>query len=182
MSKILAIDIETTGLNKAKYHIVEIGIAELDLKTGEREIIYDKRVWEKGVTIAEICASWFYENSDFIPEDMCRARSLNVDEIQEIINAHPNGAAAFNCTFDFGWLESRGLSFPRKLPDPMRIARDIVGALDKNGRIKNPNVEEAHEYFFPGSGYIEKHRAADDALHEVEIIFKLFKLGKYGSI
>lgn len=63
----------------------------------------------------------------------------------------------------------------------MKICRPIVKAQDKNGRIKNPNVEEAWAYFFPDQEYKEKHRAADDALHEAAIIYQLYKLGYYGK-
>ena len=64
----------------------------------------------------------------------------------------------------------------------MKICRQIVEAQDKNGRVKNPNVEEAWAYFFPADPYKEKHRAADDAMHEAAIIYELFKLGYYGNV
>lgn len=179
----LVIDIETTHLSKNKGHIVEVGIVRLSLDNGEREIFWDSGVKEDGSRFSDVLSSWWYENSGVDPHDLVWARSFEkaMPEIQKIIDQDPDGVAAFNSAFDFGWLESRGLVFPRKLPDPMKICRPIVEAQDKNGRVKNPNVEEAWAYFFPDQEYKEKHRGADDALHEAAIIYELFKLGYYGK-
>lgn len=180
----LVIDIETTHLSKNKGHIVEVGIIGLQLVNGRREFLWDSVVFEEGERLEEVWASWYYQNSDVTPREILWAKSFERvrPEIQKIIDQDPEGVTAFNNTFDFGWLESRGLVFPCKLPDPMKICRPIVGATDKNGRVKNPSVEEAWAYFFPGMPYKEKHRGADDALHEAAIIYELFKLGHYGII
>ena len=42
MSKILILDIETTGFLQQNGKIVEIGIVELDLENGQREIIFNE--------------------------------------------------------------------------------------------------------------------------------------------
>ncbi len=177
----LVIDIETTHVSKNKGHIVEVGIVRLDLGNGGRAVLYDRLVREQDCSFEELRRSWFYNNSDYDVCDFRGARSLDRGVVQKIIDLNPEGVTAFNSAFDFGWLESRGLVFPRKLADPMKICRPIVEAQDKNGRVKNPNVEEAWVYFFPGDPYKEKHRAADDAMHEAAIIYELFKLGYYGK-
>ena len=179
----LIIDIETTRFSKDKGHIVEVGIIRLDLGNGRRHFLWDSVVFEEKGPLAEVWASWWYQNSDVTRREILWAKSFErvLPEIQKIIDQDPDGVAAFNSAFDFGWLESRGIAFPRKLPDPMKICRPIVGATDKNRRIKNPNVEEAWAYFFPDEEYEEKHRGADDAFHEAAIIYELFKLGYYGK-
>lgn len=40
-------------------------------------------------------------------------------------------------------------------------------------------VEEAHLFFFGDVGYIEKHRGADDAFFEAEIVYELYKRGVF---
>ena len=85
----------------------------------------------------------------------------------------------YNNNFDFSFLESRGIEFPKKLPDPMKLLTDIMKLPNNNGynNYKWPSVEEAYKYLFPESNYIEKHRGADDAKHEAEIIYKLYEMG-----
>ncbi len=46
MHKIAVIDIETTGLDPIYDLILEIGIVELDLLTGEKNILFDSCVRE----------------------------------------------------------------------------------------------------------------------------------------
>ena len=179
----LVIDIETTHVSKNKGHIVEVGIVGLSLGNGRREVVFDSMVFEEEErSFEEVLGCWWYLNTDVRANELLHAKSFErvLPEIQKIIDQDPDGVTAFNSPFDFGWSESRGLIFPRKLDDPMKICRQIVKAQDKNGRIKNPNVEEAWAYFFPEQEYKEKHRAADDAMHEAAIIYELFKLGYYG--
>jgi DNA polymerase-3 subunit epsilon len=51
----------------------------------------------------------------------------------------------------------------------------------KNGKRRKgnkwPSVMEAYKFFFPDNEYIEKHRGADDAFYEADIVFKLYKMG-----
>ena len=44
---------------------------------------------------------------------------------------------------------------------------------------KWPKVEEAWDFLFGDTGYIESHRALDDAKHEAEIVYELYKRGDY---
>ena len=180
MSKILIIDIETTDFLQRNGKIVEIGIVELDLSNGERDIIYDRVCWETGLTEKEVDDSWIVKNSDLTKEAIRTSDNLNKlkPRIQQIINEYPNGATAFNNAFDFGFLESRGFVFPKKLPCPMKLSTDICKLPSPRG-YKWPKVEEAHKHFFGDVGYIEKHRGADDAFHEAEIVYELFKMGVF---
>ena len=64
MSKILILDLETTGFLNQNGKIVEIGIVELDLTDGSRKIIYNQVCHEKGITMEEVSDSWIVQNSD----------------------------------------------------------------------------------------------------------------------
>lgn len=180
----LVIDIETTHFSKDKGHIVEVGIVGLDLGNGGRTVVFDNIVWEPSCSMGELERSWYWGNSDVKLKDIRGAMSWRdaFMQILKLICQDPDGVTAYNSSFDFGWMESRGIVFPCKLADSMKLCRPIVEATDKNGRIKNPNVEEAWAYFFPDEPYKEKHRAADDAMHEAAIIYELFKLGYYEKI
>jgi len=181
MKTILILDIETTGFLNNGGKIVEIGIVELNLEFGEMKIIYDKMCHERPITKKEVEKAWIIENSDMTVEDVQNSQQLKEqqEEIQEIINRYPLGATAFNNEFDFGFLEDRGFTFPKKLDCPMKLSTNICKLPNKNNKpgYKWPKVEEAHEFFFGEVGYVEAHRGADDALHEAEIVLELFKRG-----
>lgn len=182
MSKILILDIETTGFLQQGGKIVEVGIVELDLTNGERIILFDEVCFESGITLSELEKSWIIENSDLTVKMVKYSGSLESKRkrIQQILNDYPIGATAFNNVFDFGFLEDRGFVFPKKLPCPMKLSTDICKIIHPNGYgLKWPKVEEAHKHFFGDVGYIEKHRGADDAYHEAEIVFELYKMGVF---
>lgn len=180
MSKILIIDIETTDFLQRNGKIVEVGIVELDLSNGNRKIIFDSVCWESGLTEEEVNKSWIVKNSDLTKEQIRTSTNLQKlkPTIQGIINDYPLGATAFNNSFDFGFMEDRGFVFPKKLPCPMKLSTDICKLPKQGGYgFKWPKVEEAHKHFFGDVGYIEKHRGADDAYFEAQIVHKLYELG-----
>lgn len=180
--KILIVDIETTGFLNQGGKIVEVGIVELDLENGNRKIIFDEVCFETGITREEVENSWIIKNSDLTVEAIRTSKNLKKlqPQIQEILFSYPAGTTAFNNLFDFGFLESRGFIFPKKLGCPMKISTNICKILHSNGYgYKWPKVEEAHLHFFGDVGYVEKHRGADDAFHEAEIVLKLYELGEF---
>lgn len=180
--KILILDIETTGFLNQGGKIVEVGIVELCLSTGERKIIFDKVCHERPITKEELESSWILQNSDLTLEEIRLSPQLVSikSEIQDIINNYPLGATAFNNDFDFSFLESRGIFFPKKLPCPMKLSTDICKLPSPRGiGYKWPKVEEAHLHFFGDVGYVEKHRGADDAFWEAEIVYELYKIGVF---
>ena len=182
MSKILILDIETTGFLQQGGKIVEIGIVELDLESGDRVVLFDEVCFETGITLPELEKSWIIENSDLTVKMVKYSGSLESKRkrIQQILNDYTIGATAFNNAFDFGFLENRGFVFPKKLPCPMKLSTEICKIVNKNGYgYKWPKVEEAHKHFFGEVGYIEKHRGADDAFYEAEIVFELYKTGVF---
>lgn len=176
MEKILIVDIETTGFLQAGGKIVEIGIVELDLSNGNKQIIFDKVTHEKGITRAEVEKSWIVKNSSLTVEDVRTSKCLDIlkPEIQEILHSYKFGCTAFNNAFDFGFMEHRGFVFPKKLDCPMKLSTNICQIPGMRG-FKWPKVPEAYEFFFGKTGYIESHRGADDAFHEADIVYELFK-------
>lgn len=62
----------------------------------------------------------------------------------------------------------------------MKLSTDICKIPHPNGHgLKWPKVEEAHLHFFGDVGYVEKHRGADDAYYEAEIVYCLYKIGVF---
>lgn len=179
MTTILVIDVETTGFSSTKDKIVEIGIAELDLITGNIEIVFDEFIKEDGLTVNEFTGSWIFNNSNIKLDDIANAKNIehHYMKIQRIISDNRIGITAFNNSFDFRFLEERQFIILRKLGDPMKLSRTICRIQGKNNGYKFPTVEEAYNYFYPGENYIETHRAADDAKHEAKIVHSLYKLG-----
>jgi len=178
--KILVLDIETTDFQARNGKIVEVGIVELCLQTGNRRIIFDEVCHERPITREHVEKAWIIQNSDLTVEAIRHSPQLSAlyPLIQKILYDYPLGATAFNNSFDFGFLESRGFQFPNKLPCPMKLSTDICRLPKKSGGgYKWPTVEEAHRHFFGDVGYIEKHRGADDAYFEAQIVYELYKLG-----
>ena len=164
---IIIVDIETTGFSHSKNHIVEIGIASLNLKTGEIRGIYNTLVREDGLVMEpNKNDAWIFNNSDLRLFDVQEADPLQLEELQEIFDT--SRATAWNKKFDFGFLKDRGLKI-KELPCPMI-------SFTKPGK-KWPSVEEAWKELFPEIPYDEKHRGLDDAVHEAKMVHELYKRG-----
>jgi len=180
---ILILDIETTGFLKAGGSIVEIGIVSLDLDTGEVKPVFNSLLREEILTARhrKYPMGWIFQNSNLTIEAVRKAPKAKhvLEEVQIILDEYPAGCTAFNNAFDFSFLNDRGITFPKKLNDPMKLSQYIVNAEDKNGRIKWPNVNEAFKHFFPEIEYDEEHRGLDDALHEAKIVYALYELGVF---
>lgn len=179
MQKILIIDLETTGFTPKTGKIVEIGIVELDISNGEKKILFDEVVLEEGITIEEVEKSWIVANSTLtVDMIMTSTRLENLKpRIQRIINSYPAGSTAFNNVFDFNFMDDRGFVFPKKLACPMKLATNVCQIPKVRGGFKWPKVQEAYEFFFGKTEYIETHRGADDAFHEADIVYELYKRG-----
>lgn len=182
-NKLLVIDIETTGFLHQGGSIVEIGIVELDVVTGEAAIIYDSLCREDILTAKhrQEPLGWIFKNSDLKPEALRLAPHFKFvkREVQKIIDKYPLGVTAFNRNFDEGFLSDRELKFGLLQPCPMLIGTNVCKLPGKRGGYKWPKVEEAWKFLFPDEPYVEQHRGADDALHEAKIVFELIKRGHY---
>lgn len=180
MIKIAVIDIETTGLEPSSDLILEIGIVELDLNTGDSKIIFDSYVREPTFG-DEHRSSWIFNNSNLSFEEVKKAPLLDEfrQELQKIYNTYP--ITAFNKSFDLGFLRARGFRFPNELPCIMLSSTNICKIPHRNGGLgyKWPKAQEAWDCFFPNMCYNEKHRAADDAIHEAQILLEMHNRGLY---
>ena len=178
--KVAVIDIETTGLDPIRDLILEIGIVELSLKTGKTKILFDSFVKEPKFG-EEHRDSWIFNNSDLKFEDIENAPLFDnlKMKINEIFNQYP--ITAFNKSFDLGFLKVREIIVPIELPCIMLTTTNICRIPFPTGgrRYKWPKCQEAWDFFFPNSDYIEKHRAADDAIHEAKILFELYTHGLF---
>ncbi len=160
--------------------ILEIGIVKLDLETGDTKINFDSHVREPTFGDKHK-SSWIFKNSDLKFEDVEKAPLLEElkQEIQEIF--HKCYITAFNKSFDLGFLKARGFEFPDELPCIMLTSTNICRIPSRYNRrgYKWPSAQEAWDFFFPNSDYIEKHRAADDAIHEAKILYEIYRKGLY---
>ena len=123
--------------------------------------------------------AWIFNNSDLKFEDFENAPSLNNlrNQIQEILDQY--SLTAYNNSFDFGFMESRGFVIKKNIPDIMAVAKEACKIMHSRGGYKIPKMQEAWDNLFPNTNYIEKHRAVDDAIHEARILFEMYKRGEY---
>jgi len=177
-NKILVLDLETTGFVPPKAKVVEIGIVELDLITGEKKILLDRLI-NPNLSREELVNSWIVKNGYISVEDILNADPYNLelqDKIQDIFDKYLLGTTAFNNDFDFRFMDYWGFAY-RKLPCPMKLATPICQLPGRYRGYKYPTVEEAYKHFFPDVQYTELHRGADDAFHEADIVKALYDLG-----
>ena len=170
-TKIAVVDIETTGFLKQGGLIVEVGIVELNLETGEIKELYNELVCESKFSDANK-DSWIFSNSNLKFEEVKLAKPLNIEALQEIFNKYK--ATAFNKRFDFDFLSSRGLKI-EELRCPMEILTDVCKIPGRYGKYKWPKVQEAWDILFKDKPYIEAHRGYDDAEHEAKLVYYIHK-------
>lgn len=177
------IDLETTGFLNQKGLIVELGIVSLNLNTGEIKTEFESLIKEPGFNTAHAQPpyGWIFENSSLRYEDVEKASSMKslFAEIQATLSGF-SGVTAYNTAFDFPFLRARSFTFTA-LPCPMIAATPLVNLPPAGNRDepKWPSVQETWDFLFGNTGYVESHRALDDAIHEAKIIYELFKRGVY---
>ncbi|HEC36968.1 MAG TPA: 3'-5' exonuclease [bacterium] len=174
-NSIIVVDIETTGLYYEEDSIVEIGICELDLDSGECSELFNQLIRERDFS-SKYQNAWIFKNSDLIYEDILNAKPLKVykKELRKIFKDYP--ATAYKKRFDFDFLTNRGFKI-KELPCPMIIATNILKLPPRKGGTvyKYPTVEETWNFYFPDKKYTEKHRAYDDAVHEALIVYEMYR-------
>jgi DNA polymerase III epsilon subunit-like protein len=174
--KIAILDLETTGFSSSLDCIVEMGMVELDLKTGDRKPLYNKIIKEPHYSESHK-KSWIYTGSSLTHEEVMAADPLDKDTIQDLFTKYR--ATAFNKSFDMRFLKERGFIVD-ELPCPMRVATPILKLPKKRGNgYKNPNVTEAYKMLVGNKEYIEEHRGFQDAMDEAEIVYELYKMGHF---
>jgi len=178
LNSIAIVDIETTDLKPDNGLIVEIGIVELNLKTGGTKVLFDSLIKEPGFD-EKSRYSWIFSNSDLKFDDVLIAPNLIglKQDIQKILNQYH--LTAYNKAFDFEFLTAKGFSIKKEVADIMETAKNVCKIIKPNGELKCPKFQEAWNYFFPNKFYIEKHRALDDALHEALVLFEMYQRGHF---
>ena len=123
--KIAVVDIETTGFFDRDGLIVEIGICELDLKTGEIKKLLDEPVRELQFSNKHR-NSWIFKNTTLKFDDVLNGKTLKSlrADIQSIFDCYP--VTAFNKKFDFEFFRGRGFRIENELPCPMVLATDVL--------------------------------------------------------
>lgn len=180
-NKVAIIDIETTTFIKDKALIVEIGIIELDTDSKKMKILFNSPIYEEGIMGLQDAS--VFKISDIEYDIIKDARPLEEYRVilQSIFNCYK--ITSYNIHFDFGILELRGFKFPKRLPDIMKYAKDI---LPKGGKynfeycynylqkIKSNSIDpRSGNKYLENEDYIEQHRALDDAFHEAELLYFL---------
>jgi DNA polymerase III epsilon subunit-like protein len=170
----LILDIETTATDPQSGVIVEIGAVLLDSVTHELTDVFHQFINEGKPIDPD---AWIFKHSNLTPAEIYQnGRSIEdiKPALQKLLDAFTT--IAYNCQFDFRWLESRGFSIKNKTKDPMYITTPILGLRDARGREKWPKVQECLNYF--GIKETEPHRALGDAHLEAMIVDRLITLGK----
>lgn len=178
--KIWIIDIETTWFFNKWGLIIEVWIASLNLDTWEIEWVYESLIKEDSFDESN-SGAWIFSNSDLSASEVLQAPSLTsqLAIIQGHIDSFSHGVTAYNKDFDFTFLRDRWIIISSELPCPMLVATPILKLPSSwYGEYKRPKVEEAWDHLV-GSEYTEKHRGLDDAIHEAEIVYKLYEMGVF---
>lgn len=176
----LVVDIETTGLDRHKHAIIELGVVRVNLlERTIREVLNTTINEEKLITGTE----WIFQHSDLRPqqvkegirwEDKTKKTGDTFRNLlQRIFDKEP--ATAYNAAFDFGFLLNRRIRI-KECYCLMKKATNYCDLPHPLYGVKYPSVEEAYEILV-GKPYKEKHRALDDAKHEAEIAIALFEEG-----
>ena len=172
--EIIVLDIETTALRSSQGHIVEIGVVLLNLDTLQITPLMNEIIKETTELDRD---AWIFNNSSLNYETVLE-KGKSIEEVREklqtLFDQYP--AAAYNCSFDFGWLRSRGFRIERTLPDPMILMTDICQIENYYG-YKWPSCQESLDYW--NINETEPHRAAGDAALEARIIVELYKSKQY---
>lgn len=164
------LDIETTDLDPNCGHLIEVGIARVDL---ERQ----KAFAEYGSVIscklnADERQAWVFRNSDLTPEDVESSPHTGWGICNDIQwHYMPRGVfTSYNQDFDFLWLDEKWRLKPRLTLDIMEAVQDHYGR-----RLK---AEAAYRYYCPENparlpDLNEDHRALSDAVMESYILLAL---------
>lgn len=178
--EIWIVDIETTWFFDEWWLIVEVWIASLDLDSWVVSPILDLILRESSFSESNL-NSWIFSNSTLTYEQVKKSPALSdvKDKIQNALDTFPIWLTAYNKEFDFTFLRDRGFYIAKELPCPMKIATPIVKLKWYWwNKYKRPKVEEARKYLI-GTPYTEAHRGLDDAIHEAQIVHKLYEMWEF---
>jgi len=181
LDKLLVIDIETTGFNHKSDCILELGIVELNLNSGDITELLDIQLKETHLS-AKHHNAWIFANGFMSHDDVREAKPLefHFDTIQTIFDFYLGKICAWNRAFDADFLKNRGFNLGKPIKDPMKESAEFFNLPHKSGGFgKWPSAQEAWNILFPSTEKIELHRGLDDAKMEAKIIYELINKGVY---
>ena len=160
---IVSLDLETTGIDKAKDKIIEIGAVKYDIENETKE--YFSQLINPVVQISEFIEDLTgISNSDV--ENMPIIDEVK-NEFEEFYRDYQNNQhliIAHNANFDIGFLKSNGFNFKNNIFDTYDLSYTLIDKGDYNleslASFFNINVENFH-------------RAKDDSDATLEIFFNL---------
>jgi len=176
--QIIVLDIETTGFRAENDMIVEIGMCYLNLETYSISPLFSCVCKEKNKTINAY--AWIFRNSSL--ELIHVKNALFLESYREILQHIFDlqiPITAYNNAFDFGFLEYRDFTIPKKSFDPQFCMKDIIRIPHHYYELKIPSVTESYQYLFPEIEYNEEHRAMLDCIDEAKIIGEILKRKYY---
>ena len=128
---IVSLDLETTGIDKSKDKIIEIGAVKYDIKNGSKE--YFSQLINPVVQISEFIEDLTgISNSDV--ENMPIIDEVK-NEFEEFYCDYENNQhliIAHNANFDIGFLKSNGFNFNNNIFDTYDLAYTLIDKGDYN--------------------------------------------------
>lgn len=175
--KIYVVDTETDNVKPQYANILEIGMACVDLSSGNIELLFDSLVCPPGPEAW--CDCWFMNHAGIDPKLVRAAPKFTdiKDGIEAYLSLGP--ITAFNLSFDLQVLNKHYVRAPMTWPCLMLTTKDILKLPGRYGDWKYPKFSEAWSFFFPTEPFEEKHRAGDDALHEAKLALALYQRGYF---
>jgi hypothetical protein len=178
--KVLIVDLETGNFDPAfdnfqteNCMICEIGIAGLDLDSGEIDLLVNS-VCREG----EMChpSSWVFQNTSLNQKEVEKAVMLDKlrGRIQDLFDQSAP-VTSWGHSFDLRLLEhgSRGFRIPLRFWDPLTTLASYIKIQNPFGvGYKWPSVGEVHACLFPDESFSESHRAGVDAIVEARLIYE----------
>lgn len=176
--RIFVVDVETDSVKPQLANILEIGMASVDLSTGEIELLFDTLVCPPGLDGMEPWLNcWFMQNSHVDPADIRKAPKLA--DLKVGIEAYLalGPVTAYNLSFDLAVLNHNGIVTGQTWSCLMLTTKDILKLPGRYGDYKYPKFSELFSYFSPNTPFIEKHRAGYDSIHEARLALVLYQRG-----
>jgi DNA polymerase III epsilon subunit-like protein len=169
------IDIETDSNRPEEAHILEIALANLDLRTGNIELRIETLVrpdcsedyWQ---------GCWFINNSG-VSENLIRKAPTFDSLRKQLTKEIQYPITAYNISFDFTILNRYSIEIPKPWPCLMLTCTPILQLPGNFGDYKWPKFVEAWNYFFPKEHLNDTHRAGPDAVNEAKLAFRLYNGG-----
>ena len=185
--KILVFDTETSGLVKKdepilskQPYIVQYAHALIDVGNGHWDV---EETWNKMFQIP-INMPRRAQEVHGISAERVKGKIYIYSVLDQILSRLEEAdiIAGHNVRFDMNMLfveakrigqQERVKALAPKLVDTMKESKNIVGAKNKRGALKNPNLQEAYKYFH-GENFDGAHDALADVMATAKVLKALY--------